>query len=227
MEYAQIDYSKWNFDGSGLNIRGSLTPLEVSIWEAALPHQDKRFDKGHAEAVTYFALKLLDYVDADRSIVVPAAMLHDIGWSKLSPEEIDQFYLPNYKDFEPMLRKRHQEEGVTFARGILDALQYPQSHTDHILEIISQHDTRKGFYSVEEGVMRDADKLWRYTVYEIGLVTRKRNKTVDWFIKESSGCISKDGFFYSDSAKKIALVELENALAEQHLLDGDLAARFK
>jgi putative nucleotidyltransferase with HDIG domain len=205
-----IDYSTWNFDGKGNNILPLLNESEKDIWEIALPYQDKRDDSGHAECVAYFALKLTDLLRADRRITIPAAILHDIGWSQMTKEELVEFYLPDFKEREPRLRKRHQEEGVILAKKILESIGYDKSRAERIVEIISEHDTRKGFLSLEDGIMRDADKLWRFTLPEMRIFITKRVSSPAEHYEKKSSHISEPGFFYADASREMAKIELDN-----------------
>jgi hypothetical protein len=217
MNYQPINYKRWDLTGKGKNIINSLSHIEYELWKKALPYQDKRRDIGHAENVVYFALKLLNLIDAKREIIIPAAILHDIGWSQMTKDELDSFYLPNWRDYEPVLRERHQKLGADLAKKILDQVSYPKLFYKDILEIISAHDTRKGFFSKEDGVMRDADKLWRYTLphYKLASKERKDDKIGEYSSKDGiykllTECIDKPDFFYSSISKNIARIELEN-----------------
>lgn len=179
------------------------------IWDAALPYQDKRDDAGHAEIVTKFAEKLCVSEKMDDDIVVPAAILHDIGWSRLSDEErFIIFKKDATKEDMLYIRKRHQEEGVKLARKILNNANYPAELINHIIEIISQHDTRKGFLSKEDGIMRDADKLWRYSRAGLEADHRRRKEGFPAHLEKLKIKIEAPGFFFSEMARKIALEEL-------------------
>lgn len=214
--YQPIDYTPWNFDGQGKNIINLLLPIERDIWKTALPLQDKRDDLGHAETVTYFALKLLEHLNTERQIVVPTAILHDVGWSQLSQTERDLFKDPNMKRYDSILRARHQEEGVKVAQKILQKNNYKQANLQEISEIISEHDTRKGFLSQNDGLVRDADKLWRFTVTEFVINIFYRGKTAEYLHEKRLKDLEKSGFFYSDISKEIARIELENTLSNSH-----------
>ena len=64
-----------------------MKAIHRKILELSLPYQDKRDDKGHARTVTDFAIMLLKTERADPDVVIPAAILHDIGWSKMPKKE--------------------------------------------------------------------------------------------------------------------------------------------
>jgi len=194
-----------------------------------LPFQDKRNDTGHVENVTYFALRLLEHFpEVKRDIVMPAAILHDTGWSQLTDTERALFYETGDDGtgtqicirYDPILRARHQEQGVYMAGRILTDLGYSQEHTPHILEIISEHDTRNGFISAEDGIMRDADKLWRYTYPHILLGIRERGDIPEKLRDLLIDNCKKEGFFYSDIAREIAMIELEHSMDEYKRQNG-------
>jgi hypothetical protein len=132
------------------------------IWKLALPYQDKRDDTGHAEVTTKFAWKLVESEKGDEDVIIPAIMLHDIGYSQLTKERRLQVFDKNLSKEERLkVQMEHQNESVKLARIILGQVNYPPKLTEEILEIISQHDSREGFISKNEGLVRDADKLSR------------------------------------------------------------------
>ncbi|OGI28469.1 MAG: hypothetical protein A2184_04045 [Candidatus Moranbacteria bacterium RIFOXYA1_FULL_44_7] len=164
---------------------------------------------GHAEIVTKFATKLCKLEKEADDIVVPAAILHDIGWSQLSEEEKFIIFNSNATKEEMLhVRIRHQKEGVKLAKEILEKLEYPLDQIKKILEIISQHDTRKGFFSKEDGVMRDADKLWRFSKIGLEADIRRREMKFHEYYNRMEKRIEEENFFYSESAKSLAREEL-------------------
>lgn len=179
------------------------------IWEAALPFQDKRDDAGHA-AVTYdFAQKLVSLAGGEPQVVFPAIILHDTGWSRLTREERFVIFSPTAtREDELAVRYRHQDEGVAIAREILGELSYPAEWTSEILEIISQHDTRDHFISHNEGMVRDADKLWRFSDIGFGADIERFEFEPDFLCDKLVGQIPEPSFFYSDTSRELALEEL-------------------
>lgn len=186
-----------------------------NIWELALPYQDKRDDDGHARIVTEYAIKICEIENADDAIVVPAAILHDIGWSQLSKKDRLVIFDPDKTlEMEFAVRIKHQDESVKLAEKILNKVNYSPNFLKLILEIISQHDTRNGFFSNEDGAMRDADKLWQYS--RIGFEADiKRNKfTFDFLYNKMMKKIDEKNFFFFESSKDIARKELKNRKEE-------------
>ena len=89
-DYKPIDYSVWVLGDearNGVNIKrlDMLKPNELEIFNAAIPDNDARNDPGQAEIVTYFGLKLLEYLPGIREVVVPACIHHDIGFAGEDP----------------------------------------------------------------------------------------------------------------------------------------------
>lgn len=185
------------------------------IWELALPYQDKRKDNGHAQIVTEYTFKLCQIEKANDIIAVPAAILHDIGWSKLSQEErMSIFGSKITPEAEYDIRIKHQQESAKMAKKILNAVKYPMVYFKDILEIISQHDTREGFVSSEDGAMRDADKLWRYSQAGFQADIDRNNFTFDFLYNKMLKNIDRKNYFCFDSARNIARQELENRRIE-------------
>lgn len=212
-KYIPLNYSNWDFKGKGKNIFPLLNPKEKEIWDLALPYQDKRKDMGHAEIVTYFAFKILEIVNADRKIAIPTAILHDTGYN-VNGNEFRKI-LGTEKEKE--MRLEHQVRGILIANEILNQIKYPVKSALEIMKIISNHDTRilehNGLIfnlTEEEKIMRDADILWRFTKpcmisYNSGK-PKKEIRTIfeKEFLKEN---------IYSQEAKKIAKIEIENTLS--------------
>lgn len=185
------------------------------IWNLALPHQDKIDDKGHARTVTSCAYRLLEKERADENIVIPAAILHDVGWSQLPRKERFLKFSPTAtKEEKIQNRLKHQKEGVKIARRILEKVDYPPNLSEKILEIISQHDTRKGFISKEEGLVRDADKLWRFSKIGFKKDLKRFNFTFQQLEEKLLKNLKDPNFIYSQTAKNIAEEELKNRKKE-------------
>jgi len=184
------------------------------IYNLALPYQDKRNDKGHAKVVMDFAFKILNYKDADEAIVIPAAILHDVGWSQISEKErMKLFDTKLWSKKDQIIRECHQYEGVRVAKEILEKINYNPENIKVILEIISEHDTRKNPISEEDKIVKDADKLWMFSPegFKADLFRRKI-KPVDW-IKVLQSVIGSKKFF-TDTAALIAKEELEKRAKE-------------
>ena len=210
-DYSPIDYLNWNLNGKGENIFPFLTPIEKTIWDKAISFQDKREDIGHAEIVTYFALKLLEYFSADREILIPSAILHDTGYN-VSPKFFREASSLG-KDRE--MRLEHQVRGSLIAYEILKKINCQSQKIVEIIRIILNHDTRISNQnelelgvSLEETLMREADVLWRFTGPCIAQY--HQNKT----IQESLELLKKQqNNLYLDISKKISIIETENTFS--------------
>jgi hypothetical protein len=215
-----IDYTTWDYSGQGKNILPFLDREERIIWAKTLPFQDKRKDTGHAETATYFANILLQYFpEADRRIVIPATILHDTGWGKMSEEDLKLFYAPRaeFQKLEPLLRWKHQTYGTVFAAEIMEQMRsegYTGRHAIEVQKIISEHDTKKGFGSLEEGLMRAGDMLWRFTFMDAYKEYQNRkNFSFEEHWAQHPRWLSDSKFFHPDIApiaREIANIEMEN-----------------
>lgn len=145
---------------------GFLAPRDVPIWLAAKPWLDVRSNDEHTLISYRIALALLArHPDADASVVLPAVLLHDVGWKMFPKEKLADAVGPNAK--YPELQREHEIEGARIARDILQRLAIPGIDTGRVIDIIDGHDTRKHALTLEDALMKDADKLWRFTAHGI------------------------------------------------------------
>jgi len=135
---------------------------DIPLWEAAKPYLDVRNNDEHTIVAYGLARALLAQIpEANESIVLPAILLHDVGWKKIDP---DLLLLavgrnPTRKD----LVRDHEVFGVAIARDILQRCNPTGVNIEAVLAIIDGHDTTKESRSVNDAVVKDADKGWRAT----------------------------------------------------------------
>ncbi len=148
---------------------GFLAADDVAIWLCAKPWLDVRSNDEHTLISYRLAQALLrSHPGADGRIVLPAVLLHDVGWKMFPAEKLADAVGPNAK--YPELQREHEIEGARIARDILDALTVPGIDSHRVIEIIDGHDTRKHALSLEDALMKDADKLWRFTDHGVGTI---------------------------------------------------------
>lgn len=146
-----------------------LRQQDLPIWLAAQPWLDVRSNDAHTLISYRLGQALLRiHPELDESVVLPAILMHDVGWKKFPIEQLAQAVGPNPK--YPELQRAHEIEGVKIAREAFAALAIPGLQTDRILEIIDGHDTRRLAISPEDATMKDADKLWRFTAHGIATI---------------------------------------------------------
>lgn len=193
-----------------------MKEIYEKIWNIALPHQDKRSDEGHAKVTVRESQKLLKVIGANPDVVIPAATLHDIGWDLMSKDEISYDKISDDAPKDEVLRRRleHQEKGAKRAREILEKLGYSPDLIEQIVEIISEHDTRKGTISIEDSIVRDADKLWRFSNEGFWIAIRNLKMPPKKEYTKLERQIDEEGFFFTEEAREIARKELEERKKE-------------
>lgn len=191
-----------------------MDEIYKKIWDLALPYQDKRDDERHAETVLDYAVRLEKLEKADENVVIPATILHDIGWSQLQKEELLVIFGNISKEDKIAVKKKHEKYGVELARQILKEVHYENGLINEILKIISGHDTRSGFISKNDGVVRDADKLWRFSEKGFWVDVKRKKTTFEALYQQRKEMMERDNFFYSETARKIAGCELEERRKE-------------
>jgi|APEBP8051072266_1049373.scaffolds.fasta_scaffold00170_55 Predicted HD superfamily hydrolase involved in NAD metabolism len=142
-----------------------MSPRDLALWQAAKPWLDVRSNDVHTLISWRLAGALLSlYPDTDEAIVRPAILLHDTGWKKMPAEKLARAVGP--KPEFPELQRDHEIAGVEIGREILSRLNLGLND-GAILGIIDGHDTTKVARSPEDRLVKDADKLWRFTPHGV------------------------------------------------------------
>lgn len=138
-----------------------IKPIYQKIFEKAKPFLRTRKNLLHTRIALRYALKLLPSEKGDEEVVIPAVLLHDVGWKAIPANLHLTAFGPNPTN--PQLARVHEVEGTKIAQAILKDLQYPPEKIREISRIIRGHDTRKRSISRNDRIVKDADKLWRYS----------------------------------------------------------------
>jgi HD superfamily phosphodiesterase len=143
-----------------------LREKDIPIWQAAKPYLDVRSNDEHT-LYSYALLKrLIEFTpEGDADVLLPAILLHDTGWKMIPADKILHAFGPNNK--YPELTRQHELEGVEIAKNILTKLDFSPILIEKITTIIDGHDTTKIAGSIDDALMKEADKLWRYTPHGI------------------------------------------------------------
>lgn len=178
-----------------------INPNHQTIWQDALPYLAIRQNDKHTLYCYQFAKALLDHhVEADKKIVLLGILLHDVGWKSVPEDKILFAFGPNQK--YPELQLLHEKEGARIASEIMMEHTIAPKIIQRVTQIIDGHDTRKESLSLEDEIVKDADKLWRYTTFGLDLLAQ-------WFgytHQEQLELLEKwlDTRFYTQSAKHMA-----------------------
>ena len=179
----------------------ALDPELVAIWELAAPFLKLRDNDAHTLYAFGLARALLDaHPEADAAVVLPAIMLHDIGWSQVPASEVLQAIAPD--GGRPDLVLLHEKEGARLAADILAEVGYEPGKVPAILDIIDGHDSRRAALSIEDAIVKDSDKTWRLSPHGIDTV-------MDWFGLDRGQALRLcsqrvHGYLFTDEAKSMA-----------------------
>jgi hypothetical protein len=160
--------------GNAMLDQPEMTNRYDEVWRTSETYMRARKNDVHIPLSYAFARELLQhYPDADVDIVSLAIILHDIGWYSIDMGDIiEKGFGPDMMQSE--VRFLHEREGVRMSREVLEKTHWPESVIAAVGEIIDGHDTRPQARSLNDRVVRDADKLWRFTVTGVAVAC-------DWF----------------------------------------------
>ncbi len=177
------------------------------IYRKAAPYLDTRQNDVHVSGSYDFARRLLAlYPKADEEIVLPAIVLHDVGWKMVPEAKQLNAFGPKVKDLKT--QRIHETEGVKIAEDILTHLHYDQEKILEILSIIDGHDTRQEALSLNDQLVKDADKLWRFTPTGVDIDHARFGIPRESYMKWLDTVI--DDWLFTPDAKQMA----HDALAE-------------
>ncbi len=158
------------------------------------------------------------YPEANADIVLPAILLHDVGYTVV-PEELQMKALagsPSPDKRWDMIRL-HEVEGANIANKILTALNYDPDKIAEIQQIINGHDSRQESLSLNDALVKDADKLWRYAPASVRLCARWNQLALGPYLDFVE--LRIEPWFFTDKAKEIARSLLTQS--RQHLLTSE------
>lgn len=104
------------------------------IWRLAKPYLDTRMNRIHTEISLRYARMLLEREGGEEDIVIPAVILHDVGWKMIPEDQQLKAFGPHAISLN--LTKKHEREGAIIARGILEKANHEGNKINEILEII-------------------------------------------------------------------------------------------
>ena len=189
-----------------------LRPQDVLLWRAARPFLDVRNNDEHTLVAYGLAKALLAQTpEAEEDVVLPAILLHDVGWKMIDPSLLLDAIgkNPTRKD----LVRDHEVHGVKIAGDILRT--HRVARADEILDIIDGHDTVKDAKSINDAVVKDADKGWRATPHGMRIICG----WYDWDVAEYVDAIEAVSLPYmlTGPGRAAAHAFIETLKAEQAL----------
>ncbi|SDZ56542.1 metal dependent phosphohydrolase [Saccharopolyspora shandongensis] len=180
-----------------------LSAHHDAIWQLAAPHLAVRNNDEHTIYAYGIARALADaHPDADPEVVLPAILLHDTGWSKVPADEVLTAIAPGRG--RPDLVLLHEKEGAEIAGQVLRQVQHDAARAASIIDIIDGHDSRKQALSLDDALVKDADKLWRLTPHGVDTI-------MNWFGLDRRAALRLIGsrvqdHLFTDTARTMARI---------------------
>lgn len=152
------------------NTPAALDELD-GLWKAVVLETRTRGNDIHLPISLAYAERLCRaYPDADAEVVRVSTLLHDTGWAHVDESRIiSEGFTGDWR--KATIRYEHEQQGCEVARRVLPGLGYPPEFVESVCDIIDGHDTRQVARSLEDALMRDADRLWRFDRAGIALAS--------------------------------------------------------
>lgn len=176
------------------------------VWKRAEPYMRARKNDVHIPLSFDWAVRLLEHFpDADADVCLLAILLHDIGWWAIDMETIIAEGFRGENILQSDVRFRHETEGVRLATEVLRDTGWKAEMIAQVCEIIDGHDTRLEPRHLNDRIVRDADKLWRYEVTGTAIAS-------EWFGETpAQNCIRNEAIlpkFETEPGRAMAAAEL-------------------
>lgn len=141
------------------------------VWRSIVAESRARSNDIHLPISYAFAERLCDaYPAADATLVRVTILLHDTGWARVDETKIiSEGFAGDWRKAD--IRFEHERHGCDIAREVLPPLGYDADFIGRVTDIIDGHDTRAESHSLEDSLVRDADRLWRFTTTGIALAS--------------------------------------------------------
>ncbi|MFA6097916.1 MAG: HD domain-containing protein [Patescibacteria group bacterium] len=170
--------------------------IYAQIWKEAAHFLKKgrKWDYLHTKIIIRYAEKLSKLNNIDGMILMPAVILHDIGWGVL-PKKLKI----NYRGKQARLA--HMRAGAKLARQILLKINFPRQYISEIVHLVGVHDLPSesigGILTAKyERLLRDIDLLWRFTKEGFWKDIRERKiEDPDVFLKHIIASAKKEKAF--------------------------------
>lgn len=181
------------------------------LWQAIEPETRTRANDIHLPVVAAYASRLCDaHPEADHELVMVAIILHDTGWAHVDEDRIiSEGFAGNWR--KAAIRFEHEAEGCVVARRVLPKLGYSEEFIEKVCEIIDGHDTRQVAYSIEDALVRDSDRLWRFDRAGIMASTSWFGMTPSDYVDRLATEIMPE--LITDAAHQMATADLARATA--------------
>lgn len=127
------------------------------VWKKVEPLMRRAKRKNfvlHTQMVVRAMEEILVEEEGDPDILIPAAILHDVGWSEVS----EDFQLADDKEKQREALVQHIEEAPPIIRRILGELGYDRRRVEQIVEIVLAHKTSNP-KEKDKQLLIDADTL--------------------------------------------------------------------
>lgn len=185
----------------------ALTPAAGTdldeVWRSVVTESRARSNDIHLPISLAYAERLCAaYPEANRHLVRVTILLHDTGWGRVDEDRIiSEGFGGDWR--KAAIRFEHERQGCLIAQEVLPPLGYDAEFITSVCGIIDGHDTRKEAESLEDALVRDADRLWRFDHAGIAL---------------ASGWFGLDPATYCDRLDREIIPELltEAAIAMAH-----------
>lgn len=186
-----------------------------TLYKLAEPYLQTRDNTIHTKVSYSYSVILCKKEGGDKSIVYPAIILHDVGWIKVPAYLHNEAYGPDNRNLK--LNRVHELEGSKIAKSLLKKINYPKQLIEEIASIVEGHDLRNFSLSLNDAIVKDSDKLWRYSYIGMSLGIKRFSLSPELYINYIEENLND--WLLTTTGKNFAYQELVNRKNEWSLTE--------
>ncbi|MFA6547692.1 MAG: HD domain-containing protein [Candidatus Magasanikbacteria bacterium] len=179
-----------------------------NVWESALPYLKKGINKNfiiHTKGVVKAMEMILKKEKSDPDILIPAAILHDVGWANVPKK----YQCTTNKADKLHGMKLHIELAPEIIKEVLWSVNYKISQINEIIEIVQAHKFSKP-RKLSKQILIDADQLSDAFKEQFYSDVKAYNSTPEKLYNFRMS----DNIFYTKVAKDIFLKQMKQRKSE-------------
>lgn len=189
-----------------------LTGVHAQLLELAQSDCRSEAEQVHLREAVVCAQTLIAHEGGDPAIILPAVILHDIGWSRLNPEE--QALSQGSSVEAQQAFHRCAVASADLASQLLGQHDFSPAAVEEIAGLILRHEQTENVQSKNDAIVRDASKLALFTKEGFAAACTRLQLGAAALMERLAGTLDRS--FFTNTARLTARLYLARQRLQGH-----------
>lgn len=189
-----------------------LTDVQAQLYDLARTYCRSEEGRVHVREAVECAETLMAHEGGDPTIILPAIILHDIGWSRFAEEE--EIFARGTSLEAQQAFHRHAVESANLAAPILVERGFSPVAVEEIISLILRHEQTESPQSKNEAIVKDANKLALFTKEGFAAACARLHLRAEALMEHLAGIL--DRAFFTTTARLTARLYLARQRLHGH-----------